>query len=200
MKLKANLAQEVPKVVKSDITAIISHIVSNRIPYDKFITDWDQVIQFFENKIPVCCSKRCKYRKKGTMFRTKENLFENGMARYRYEMNVVNILKALRISKALYRNVLNNEERILMQLQRTSVISSDSPEELETDYGDIFNTLIVKDDRTALQRVFALGKISRQLLLSTHTDAVTDKTARLLKGFYTSNKHQLKSQTDLAKE
>jgi hypothetical protein len=48
------------------------------------------------------------------MFRTKENLFENGMARYRDEMSVVNILKALRISKALYRNVLNNEERILM--------------------------------------------------------------------------------------
>jgi hypothetical protein len=41
MKLKANLAQEVPKVIKSDITALIRHIVSNRIPYDKFITDWD---------------------------------------------------------------------------------------------------------------------------------------------------------------
>jgi hypothetical protein len=41
MKLKAKLAQEVPKVEKSDITAMLSHIVSNRIPYDKFITDWD---------------------------------------------------------------------------------------------------------------------------------------------------------------
>jgi hypothetical protein len=45
----------------------------------------------------------------------------------------------------LYRNVLNREDRILMQLQRTSVISSDSSEDPETDYAMLFSELKAKD-------------------------------------------------------
>jgi hypothetical protein len=79
------------------------------------------------------------------MFVHKEVLYENGMTRYKKEMDIVSLLKSVRISKMLYRNVLNREERILMQLQRTSVISSDSSEDPETDYGNLFSELKAKE-------------------------------------------------------
>ena len=48
-----------------------------------------------------------------------------------------------------------------------------------------------------MEVVFALGKLSRQLLLSVYEDHLDPKTERLLKGFYTKNKHELKSKVDL---
>ena len=79
------------------------------------------------------------------MFAHKEVLYENGMIRYKKEMDIVQLLKSVRISKMLYRNVLNREDRILMQLQRTSVISSDSSEDPQTDYAMLFSELKAKD-------------------------------------------------------
>jgi hypothetical protein len=43
-------------------------------------------------------------------------------------MDIVKILKSMRLTKMLYRNLLSPEERVMAQLQRKAVISSDSCE------------------------------------------------------------------------
>ena len=48
-----------------------------------------------------------------------------------------------------------------------------------------------------MQVVFALGQLSRQLLSSVYEEHLDPKTERLLKGFYTKNKHELESKVDL---
>ena len=48
-----------------------------------------------------------------------------------------------------------------------------------------------------MEVVFALGQLSRQLLLSVYEENLDPKTERLLKGFYTKNKYELQSKIDL---
>lgn len=84
-----------------------------------------------------------------------------------------------------------------MYAQRSAVISSDSTEGHDTDYGELFKEATKiknKSQRGTEERlkiVVALGKIHSKLTNFTQDDDIGERGARLLKGFYTANKLEL---------
>ena len=74
-------------------------------------------------------------------------------------MDIVKILRTNRISKMVFRSTLMPEDRLLLQIQRNQVISSDSSDEVLTDNAD---TIAQMDDAdNPMVRMFALGKVTK---------------------------------------
>ena len=108
-------------------------------------------------------------------------------------MDIVKILKSMRLTKMLYRNLLSPEERVMAQLQRKAVISSDS---CETNQSDSDHVGVFEDRATeysGMMRVIGTGNSSNllQKFAFIKKGKVDSKTARILKGFYTANKRLL---------
>lgn len=98
-------------------------------------------------------------------------------------MNIVTQLKTLRIAKIMFRTLFKQKHRVISQIQRTEVISSDSTENPSSDYGELVNGL---NSTSAMTRVFTMGKVHRALREFTDDkEPPTQMTKRLLKGFYT---------------
>jgi len=49
-------------------------------------------------------------------------------------MDLIKILKTLKVSQQLYNNILTTEEKTLVHVQRMHCISSDSTEDAQSDY------------------------------------------------------------------
>jgi hypothetical protein len=63
-------------------------------------------------------------------------LYTNGLKRFYEELDIVQILKAIRFAKAMKRTYLSKQHRVLMQLQRQQVITSGSNESEASDYAE----------------------------------------------------------------
>ena len=138
----------------------------------------------------------CFARKKfGNSAYKKRRLFEKGTRRYNKEMDIVTMLKTLRITKVLFRTMMQQKHRVLSQVQRTEVISSDSTDNMSSDYAELVNGL---EHPKPMQRIFTLGKVNRALREYVDDDAekMTPMTKRLLKGFYTQDRWELENDSE----
>lgn len=146
--------------------------------------------QLLDDFIPNFISKRCKYKKDKDFIRN-ENLYRHGERRYNKQMDIVSILKSMRLTKMLYRNLLSPEERVLGGIQRKAVISSDSEEsnQTDTDHNNLFDQ--VRGDDGKLAKAISTGKLNKLLQKFAFEENIESKTARILKGFYTANKQLL---------
>ena len=64
----------------------------------------------------------------------RSKLYSHGVKKYFNEIDVVNMLKTIRLAKVVFRTTLKQKHRVLMQLQRKEVISSDSDASLDNDF------------------------------------------------------------------
>jgi len=148
------------------------------------------VKQLLDDLLPAFISKCCKYKKEKD-FIHNENLYRHGERRYNKQMDIVSILKSMRLTKMLYRNLLSPEERVLGGIQRKAVISSDSEESNQTDmdHNSIFAQVGGDDGKIA--KAISTGKLNKLLQKFAFEEKIESKTARILKGFYTANKQLL---------
>jgi len=103
---------------------------------------------------PVCCKP-----KRGSKKYKELKRYKNGSKRYFEEMDIVKILRTNRISKMVFRSTLEPEDRLLLQIQRSQVISSDSSDEVLTDNADTIAQMDHEDE--PMVRMFALGKVTK---------------------------------------
>lgn len=119
----------------------------------------------------------------------KHNLYANGVKRYFQELDVVNLLQTVRMSKIYMNVMMNQKQRMLFSLQRTKVVSSDATDVVQSDNNAIIKELSHPNQEKTLDPVFALGKLNRAL--RTYEDergtGITKLDRRLLKGFYTAD-------------
>jgi hypothetical protein len=78
-------------------------------------------------------------------------------------MDIVKILKSMSLTKMLYRNLLSPEERVMAQLQRKAVISSDSAETnmSDSDHVGVFESKTKEENK--LGRLIGTGKLNKLL-------------------------------------
>lgn len=122
------------KLDASDTNAIIHHMNANRQRYQGYISysdiAKDTLASFFgplkplvmtlicsKIKVPKCCKKEYERDGNNTIIdkdAKAEQRYNHGKNRYLEEMDVVKMLKAIRISKMLFKAVLKPEERLLL--------------------------------------------------------------------------------------
>jgi hypothetical protein len=177
-------------VSSKSIRSIIIHLIKNRTKFN-VIDQEEDFYQSLAEWLPQCF-KRKKFQNSAYK---KRRLFEKGTRRYNKEMDIVTMLKTLRITKVLFRTMMQQKHRVLSQVQRTEVISSDSTDNMSSDYAELVNGL---EHPKPMQRIFTLGKVNRALREYVDDDAekMTPMTKRLLKGFYTQDRWELENDSE----
>ena len=108
----------------------------------------------------------------------RNKLFHNGMHKLSQETDIISIIKAVRMSKLYLKTITHKNQRLLFNLQRSSVLSTSSNEEKRENSNSLF-----KWDMNTLESVFELGKAHR-LLRKFSGVRVSKLDKRLIKGFY----------------
>ena len=139
-------------VSKESVSSIVSNILLNRGKFGSLMSGAD-FIKFFLLDIFRCCLKKDMQTIK--TFKT----YENGNRKFNKELDVVGLLRSVRLSKVLYRAKLNTRQSIMMQLQRTNLVESTDNSE-GSDYLELVKDL---NHPNKLVRVFALGQVSKTL-------------------------------------
>ena len=103
--------------------------------------------KFYLLSIFKCCMKKDKASTK--QFKT----YVNGNRKFHKELDVVSLLRSVRLSKVLYYTTLNARQSIMMQLQRNNLVESTDNSE-GSDYLEMVKDLNHKNE---LVRIFALG-------------------------------------------
>jgi hypothetical protein len=181
-------------VDEDDTNHIVHHMFANRTRYSAYVAYSEIIIDSIKSLFgPVrpflSCTCRCKKLEEGSPEYKREKRYLNGSKRFVEEIDLIKILKTIRISKMLFRTTLRPEERLMLQVQRNQVISSDSSDEVLTDNADTINQLDNYDH--PLVRCFALGKIRRLLKNFADKREITRTGRQLLLGFYTANKYEI---------
>lgn len=83
----------------------------------------------------------------------------NGYRKFNKELDVVSLLRSVRLSKVLYHSTLNNRQSIMMQLQRSNVVESTDNSE-GSDHLELVKDL---NHPNRLVRIFALGQVNKAL-------------------------------------
>ena len=184
--LKANLSADRPFIKDSDVNNIVSHVLKHRLPFDH-VFNWKTYFKHMVIHVLPCVKNRMKKRKDEDYKKIKQ--FENGRKRYYKELDIVRIIRAIRISKVLQWNVLHTRQRLLLQMQRVQVISSDSSDVSQDDFGQDVRNLSHKEPGVKL---FQMGKVA-QILRSYSNDKmpIDSLDKRLVKGFYTNDQWEL---------
>ena len=165
------------------------HMIKNRTKFD-VVNQEEEVKQSLAAWLPFCF-KRKKFHNSAYK---KRRLYEKGVARYNKEMNIVTQLKTLRIAKILFRTTMKQKHRVISQVQRSEVISSDSTANESSDYAELINGL---QHEEMMPRIFALGKVNRALSEFVDDEHKPDSmTKRLLKGFYTQDRWELENDSE----
>ena len=73
--------------------------------------------------LPDCASLR---RRISSENRRKIKIFENGQRKFFRELDVVNLLQSVRVSKFVANNILTGRQKTLLQFQREYLVGSDS--------------------------------------------------------------------------
>jgi hypothetical protein len=109
--LKKKLSAKDPRLQKSDLINIVSHVLCHRVPYTNMFSLMT-FVKFYVIDLLPCIKKWMKNRKNDDA--KKINLFENGVKRYYKELDVTSLIKAVRISKVLQWNMLHKRQRLLL--------------------------------------------------------------------------------------
>lgn len=144
LQMKEQLEKE--SINYDSISHIVIHILKHRSSFKSILSFKVLCLSRF---FPCCFGRR---RAQDT-YKDKMR-YQNGVNRYFKELDIIKILKTIRASKLMFKSFMNTRERILLQMQRTQVVSSDS------DDGSTSNE-DVKDlgSRNPLVRVWALGRV-----------------------------------------
>jgi hypothetical protein len=116
-KLKDSLKNE--KVDEKDTNAVVHHMFANRTKYSNYISYREifvEMIKVMSGPLMPFLKFTCKCRKlkKGTAEYKKEKRFINGSHRFADEIDLIKIIKQIRISKMLFKTKLTPEERLLL--------------------------------------------------------------------------------------
>jgi len=154
----------------------VSSILLNRGKFGSLLSGAD-FIKFFFLAMFKCCLKNDK--KALSTFKT----YENGNRKFNKELDVVGLLRSVRLSKVLYSAKLNTRQSIMMQLQRTNLVESTDNSE-GSDYLELIKDL---NHPNKLVRVFALGQVNKTLQgFTKQTRGLSKMDHVLLRGFYTN--------------
>jgi len=163
----------------------VCHIFRNRQPFNAVVNPRDLINYEFGLLCPWCFNSKKKLHQVPAYKRAK--LFTNGKKKYNGEMDIVKILKALRIAKTLFRVTLKQKQRVMMQIQREDVISSTSAFESDMSFKETLGGLT---NNNPMERAFALGKINRALR-NFEGEELDPLSKRLIKGFYVNDRWEL---------
>jgi len=136
----------------------VGHILQNRRTFSDIFSPRGFYFQMVVNYCTCCLTKA---HKQGSPEYKQLKLYQNAVARYYRELDVINLMKLNRLSKVLLQSGLSQRQLMLMKIQRTAVIESVSEDDgiISDDIG-----LISKiSTGEPMERVFALAKINRSL-------------------------------------
>lgn len=91
------------KIGSDDISSIIAHAIKHRTQFNAMISNGNFVYLYLFSFIKCCCCKR-----KALISNNYKNtqLQHNGMIRLRKELDIIQLLKAVRTSKLIYASTL----------------------------------------------------------------------------------------------
>jgi hypothetical protein len=182
------------------------NIMKHRVPFDSLVPTWVVFWGWMRSDYVIPCGclisnlKRiyCKYRpdRLSKKYRN-EKLYDNGSNRFFQEIDIVHLLKSVRLFRLYISSMTDQKQRVLLEMQRQQVISSDSSDQgLSDDQPDILQQSLIPN---SLASVFAVGKANR-LLKQYVGQKLSPFDQRLLKGFYVSDNHELKHENEKDKE
>ena len=105
-------------MVKKDVQGILSAIFFNR----GFVNSDVNIKKLFEFKVRSIWDAICR-RKKIKQDRNLR-LYQNGEKKYMQALDMVNLLKSVRLSKVLYDSMLTTRQKVLMSFQRDQMVES----------------------------------------------------------------------------
>lgn len=141
-------------VSKESVDQIVKSIYMNRARFGGVSGYMGKTafIKFFFMSMFKCCMKN---KKEARDYKT----YENGNRKFNKELDVVSLLRSVRLSKILYYSELNTRQSIMMQLQRTNLVESTDNSE-GSDYLELVKDL---NHPNRLVRIFALGQVNKTL-------------------------------------
>jgi len=154
--LKENL--EIKKISEMDTYKITLNIFKSRAPFTQVFTTGMFVKLAFKKMLPKCCRKKKKLALDSEQEKA-ELLYANGQKKFFHELDVVNLLQSVRLSKLLVQSQLTRRQRVLLQFQRKQLIESQDDSEY-SDYEQIMKDL---ESKNPFVRIFTLGKINKIL-------------------------------------
>jgi hypothetical protein len=133
-------------ISKESVDSIVRSIYTSRGRFGG-VMDKAAFVKFFFLSIFKCCLGKDKSTTK--QFKT----YQNGNRKFNKELDVVSLLRSVRLSKVLYYSTLNTRQSIMMQLQRSNLVESTDNSE-GSDYLELVKDL---NHPNRLVRIFALG-------------------------------------------
>lgn len=113
MEIKKTITGDQPYVSQTIINKMLAHILNDRVPYKRIFTFRLIVTQLFRLILPCCFKRRSQL---GIEDYKVRNLYEHGVRRYYNELDVINIIKAIRVTKLLKWHTLHKRQRVLLHL------------------------------------------------------------------------------------
>ena len=105
-----------------------------------------------------CCANKCDPKS----YKRLDRLIRNGENRYYKELDIVNVLNTIRLFKVFFYRKFPAHQRILLQMQRSQVIESNSEDDHDQIWDrDQFYLRYIYNDDDPIKRVLGLAYISR---------------------------------------
>jgi len=134
------------EISKESVNSIVKSILLNRGRFGG-IMGKAVFIKFFFLSVFKCLIRKDRHTTR--QYKT----YMNGNRKFNKELDVVSLLRSVRLSKVLYYSTLNTRQSIMMQLQRSNLVESTDNSE-GSDYLELVKDL---NHKNKLVRVFALG-------------------------------------------
>lgn len=151
-----------------DIEGIVSNIAHSRARLSGVFATYDFLIftiKGFIRMLPCCKSKP----------KSKEQMFRNGVNKYYDNLDVVKLLKSVRLSKVLMQSTLTRRQQLLLHFQRQNLLDTAEDSSEGDDQQAIIKDL---EHEKPMIRIFALGKI-QQVLREYEADVLVENGEKL---------------------
>ena len=123
------------RVTNKNMNDILMNIMKHRIPFDELVSTLDVFWGWMKSDYVIPCGclcsnlRRiyCKYKpdKFSKKYRNQK-LYDNGSNRFFQEIDIVHLLKSVRLFKLFISSMTDQKQRVLLEMQRQQVISLDS--------------------------------------------------------------------------
>jgi len=106
-KMKNNIQRDC-KITAEDTDGIALSIYKSRGLLRQYMDTKAVLLDYVMTKLPAFLTRRCKARK------SMGKIVKNGAKRIFYELDVVNMMRTVRLSKLLFKTQLTQQQRILL--------------------------------------------------------------------------------------
>jgi len=106
------------------------------------------------------------------------------------ELDVMNLIRTVRMAKVFISSVMTRRQRLLLRFQKQNLIESDTEKSALSSENMLLDDLNHKNN---LVRLFTVGNIKKRLMTLTEEKKLSYLDIRLLKGFYTSSRTELET-------